>query len=140
MGIHYFIQGLFVLVGLLSVLAAICNWNWFFTAQNTQFIVRNVGRKQARWFYALIGILMMGTGIFFFLSAGTYSKLFFFGMDQDLNVFRLGKLTEAGHVQIDLIPAESEGRFVGVGKKSSPYHLIAVKCFLRQFRIGIIVI
>lgn len=65
MGIHYFIQGLFVLVGLLSVLAAICNWNWFFTAQNTQFIVRNVGRKQARWFYALIGILMMGTGIFF---------------------------------------------------------------------------
>ena len=40
----------------------------FFTAQNTQFIVRNVGRKQARWFYALIGILMMGTGIFFFLS------------------------------------------------------------------------
>ena len=60
MGIHYFIQGLFVLVGLLSVLAAICNWNWFFTAQNTQFIVRNV--------YALIGILMMGTGIFFFLS------------------------------------------------------------------------
>jgi hypothetical protein len=30
--------------------------------------VRNVGRKQARWFYALIGILMMGTGIFFFLS------------------------------------------------------------------------
>lgn len=39
-----------------------------FTAQNTQFIVRNVGRKQARWFYALIGILMMGTGIFFFLS------------------------------------------------------------------------
>lgn len=68
MGIHYFIQGLFVLVGLLSVLAAIYNWNWFFTAQNTQFIVRNVGRKQARWFYALIGILMMGTGIFFFLS------------------------------------------------------------------------
>lgn len=68
MGIHYCIQGLFVLVGLLSVLAAICNWNWFFTAQNTQFIVRNVGRKQARWFYALIGILMMGTGIFFFLS------------------------------------------------------------------------
>ena len=63
-----FYTGLFVLVGLLSVLAAICNWNWFFTAQNTQFIVRNVGRKQARWFYALIGILMMGTGIFFFLS------------------------------------------------------------------------
>lgn len=57
-------------------------------------------------------------GIFFFLAAGTYSQLFFFGMDQDLNVFRLGKLTEAGHVQIDLIPAESEGRFVGGAKKA----------------------
>ena len=68
MEIHYFIQALFVLVGLLSLLAAICNWNWFFTAQNTQFIVRNVGRKQARWFYALIGLLMIGTGVFFFLS------------------------------------------------------------------------
>lgn len=65
MEIHYFIQALFVLVGLLSLLAAICNWNWFFTAQNTQFIVRNVGRKQARWFYALIGLLMIGTGVFF---------------------------------------------------------------------------
>ena len=64
----YRIKKLEEVYGLLSVLAAICNWNWFFTAQNTQFIVRNVGRKQARWFYALIGILMMGTGIFFFLS------------------------------------------------------------------------
>lgn len=68
MGVHYFIQALFVLVGLLSLLAAICNWNWFFTAKNTQFIVRNVGRKQARRFYALIGFLMIATGIFFFLS------------------------------------------------------------------------
>ena len=68
MGVHYFIQALFVLVGLLSLLAAICNWSWFFTAKNTQFIVRNVGRKQARWFYALIGFLMIATGVFFFLS------------------------------------------------------------------------
>ena len=68
MEVHYFIQAMFVLVGLLSLLAAIFIWNWFFTAKNTQFVVRNVGRKQARWFYALIGILMVGTGIFFFLS------------------------------------------------------------------------
>lgn len=68
MGIHYFIQGLFVLVGLLSVLAAICNWNWFFTAQNTQFIVANAGRNRARLFYAAIGLLMIATGVFFFLS------------------------------------------------------------------------
>ena len=41
MGMHYLIQAIFVLVGLLSVLAALFNWEWFFTAHNTQFIVSN---------------------------------------------------------------------------------------------------
>lgn len=67
MGMHYIIQGIFVLVGLLAVLAALFNWDWFFTAQNTQFIVSNVGRSKARFFYAVLGILLIGTGIFFFL-------------------------------------------------------------------------
>ena len=68
MQFHYVIQALFVLVGLLAVLAAIFNWDWFFTAQNSQFIVKNVGRRQARMFYAALGLLMMATGVFFFLS------------------------------------------------------------------------
>lgn len=68
MAVHYIIQALFVLVGLLALLAALFNWNWFFTAQNTQFVVANVGRKQARLFYAVIGVLMIATGVFFFLS------------------------------------------------------------------------
>lgn len=68
MQFHYVIQALFVLVGLLAVLASIFNWDWFFTAQNSQFIVKNVGRRQARMFYAALGLLMMATGVFFFLS------------------------------------------------------------------------
>ncbi|WP_455673529.1 immunity 17 family protein [Phocaeicola sp.] len=68
MGMHYFIQGIFVLVGLLAILAALFDWDWFFTAQNTQFIVSNVGRQRARMFYAVLGILMIGTGIYFFLN------------------------------------------------------------------------
>ena len=67
MGMHYFIQGLFVIIGLLAILAAIFNWDWFFATQNTQFIVRNVGRKQARLFYAILGILLICTGLFFFI-------------------------------------------------------------------------
>ena len=59
MGMHYFIQGVFVLVGVLSIGAALFNWDWFFTAHNTQFIVNNVGRPRARLFYAVLGILMM---------------------------------------------------------------------------------
>ena len=67
MGMHYFIQGIFVVVGLLAILASLFNWNWFFQSQNTQFIVNNVGRKRARLFYALLGLLMIATAVYFFL-------------------------------------------------------------------------
>ena len=66
MGMHYLIQGIFVVVGLLAILASLFNWDWFFNSQNTQFIVKNVGRKQARLFYALLGILMIATAIYFY--------------------------------------------------------------------------
>ena len=64
---HYIIQAIFVLVGLLTLLASLFNWDWFFTA-NTQFIVANTGRKRARLFYAALGCLMIATGVYFFLS------------------------------------------------------------------------
>ena len=64
---HYLIQGIFVIVGLLAIGAAIFNWDWFFQAQNTQLIVKNVGRKRARLFYAVLGILMIATAVYFFL-------------------------------------------------------------------------
>lgn len=68
MGMHYLIQSIFVLVGLLSVLAALFNWNWFFTTRNTQFIVNSAGRQRARLFYAVLGLLMIATGVYFFLN------------------------------------------------------------------------
>ena len=64
---HYLIQGIFVIVGLLAIGAAIFDWDWFFQAQNTQMIVKNVGRKRARLFYAVLGILMIATAVYFFL-------------------------------------------------------------------------
>jgi len=64
---HYLIQGIFVVVGLLAILASLFNWNWFFQSQNTQFIVKNVGRKRSRLFYALLGLLMIATAVYFFL-------------------------------------------------------------------------
>lgn len=63
---HYFVQGLFVVAGLVSLLASVFNWNWFFTAQNAQLIVRNVGRPRARLFYGILGGVMIS--MFFFLS------------------------------------------------------------------------
>ena len=67
MVMHYIIQGIFVVVGLLAILASLFNWNWFFQSQNMQSIVRNVGRKRARLFYALLGILMIATAVYFYL-------------------------------------------------------------------------
>ena len=52
---QYIVQGIFAVAGIISLLAAILDWDWFFTAQNTQFVVRNVGRRQARWFYGVLG-------------------------------------------------------------------------------------
>ena len=64
---HYIIQGIFVVVGLLAILASLFNWDWFFRSQNTQFIVQNVGRKQARLFYAFLRLLMIGTAVYFYM-------------------------------------------------------------------------
>ena len=64
---HYLIQGISVIVGLLAIGAAIFDWDWFFQAQNTQLIVKNVGRERARLFYAVLGILMIATAVYFFL-------------------------------------------------------------------------
>jgi len=63
---QYFVQGLFAVAGTIAILAAIFNWNWFFTSRNSQLIVRNVGRNRARLFYGLLGLLLLAAGIFFF--------------------------------------------------------------------------
>ena len=64
---QYVVQSIFALAGIVSLLAALCNWDWFFTARNAQIIVRNVGRKRARIFYGVLGIIILGMAIFFFI-------------------------------------------------------------------------
>ncbi len=64
---HYFIQGIFALAGVVAILAALFNWDWFFTARNSQVIVRNVGRGRARLFYAALGFVLIGMSVYFFL-------------------------------------------------------------------------
>ena len=65
----YFVQVLFAVAGTIAVLAALFNWNWFFTAQNAQLVVRNVGRLRARLFYGLLGMILIGAAIFFYYQA-----------------------------------------------------------------------
>ena len=71
---QYFVQGIFATAGLIALLASILNWNWFFTAQNAPLIVRNVGRRRARLFYGLLGVIMIGMAVFFFLNTQPVSE------------------------------------------------------------------
>lgn len=64
---QYIVQGIFAAAGIVSLLAALLDWEWFFTARNTQFIVQNVGRGQARLFYGVLGLILVGMAVFFFL-------------------------------------------------------------------------
>lgn len=66
---QYFVQGIFAVAGIIAILAAALNWDWFFNAQNAQLIVRNVGRKRARLFYGVLGIILVGMSIFFFYNS-----------------------------------------------------------------------
>lgn len=65
---QYIIQGIFALAGITSLLAAVLDWEWFFTARNTQFAVRSVGRKRARIFYGVLGGILIAMSVFFFLN------------------------------------------------------------------------
>ena len=56
---QYIVQGIFALAGIISLLASLLNWNWFFTTRNAQTIVRNVGRNRARLFYGILGVILI---------------------------------------------------------------------------------
>ena len=66
MASHYIIQGIFAFAGIVALLAALFNWDWLFTARNAPFVGRTVGRKQARWFYGVLGGILIGMAVFFF--------------------------------------------------------------------------
>jgi small neutral amino acid transporter SnatA (MarC family) len=59
---QYIVQGIFALAGIISLLASLLNWN-----RNAQTIVRNVGRNRARLFYGILGVILIGMAIFFFV-------------------------------------------------------------------------
>ena len=62
---QYIVQAIFALAGITSLLASLLNW--FFTTRNAQTIVRNVGRGRARLFYGILGVIIIGMAVFFFV-------------------------------------------------------------------------
>ena len=64
--VHYIIQAMFLLAGLIALLASLFNWEWFFTTENTRYLVKKFKRKGARWIYGTIGVLFIAAAIYFF--------------------------------------------------------------------------
>ena len=63
---QYIVQGIFALAGIVSLLASLLNWDWFFTTRNAQTIV-GMRRNRARLFYGILGIIIIGMAVFFFV-------------------------------------------------------------------------
>lgn len=66
MGPVYFVIGLFALTGILSLLAAVFNWNWFFATRNMQFFMQKLGRQRTRFIYGIWGVILLSMALFIF--------------------------------------------------------------------------
>lgn len=64
--LHNLVQLIFLLTGLVALLASLFDWDWFFTADNASFLVKRLGRKGARWTYGSIGALFIAAAIYFY--------------------------------------------------------------------------
>ena len=64
--LHNFVQVIFLLTGLVALLASLFDWDWFFTADNANFLVKRLGRNGARWAYGSIGPLFIAAAIYFY--------------------------------------------------------------------------
>lgn len=50
---------LFLVSGLLALGAAIGNWGWFFNSKNCRMFTARLSRRQARWLYGILGMLIL---------------------------------------------------------------------------------
>ncbi len=60
---EYFIYFLFLSLGSLTVLAALLNFDWFFQTASATPFVGWLGRRGARLFYGVLGVVMIVCGV-----------------------------------------------------------------------------
>jgi threonine/homoserine/homoserine lactone efflux protein len=64
--VHHIIQAIFLLAGVIALLASLFDWEWFFTTENTRYLVKKFKRKGVRWIYGIAGVLFIAAAIYFF--------------------------------------------------------------------------
>ena len=47
-------------------MAALLDWEWFFNTKNAEPIVKAVGRKNSRWLYGALGVILIAAAIGFY--------------------------------------------------------------------------
>lgn len=57
----------FVAAGVFSICGAWMDWDWFMLSRKSRFMVGLLGRKGARIFYGLLGIVVIVLGVLFIL-------------------------------------------------------------------------
>lgn len=55
----WIMSAIFCLGGMISLLAALLNWEWFFRSEGVRMIVGRISRKWQRMIYAAVGLLML---------------------------------------------------------------------------------
>lgn len=58
--------GLMAVLGLLSIMAALFNWDWFFTTQSARMLTMKLSRGTARIIYGLLGLAIMAMSGYMF--------------------------------------------------------------------------
>ncbi len=64
--VHNILQTIFLLAGIIVLLAALLNWEWFFTSRNAAPVVRYFGRTRSRLLYGAAGILLIAAAVGFY--------------------------------------------------------------------------
>lgn len=57
---------LLVLVGLLSVISAVEDWDWYMDSRKARRLSKLIGRNNARIFYGIFGTVLMIAGMMMF--------------------------------------------------------------------------
>ena len=70
--LHNIVQAIFMVAGIISLLASLLDWEWFFTTDNASFLVTRLGRKGARCVYGAIGVIFIAAAIYFYYRIETF--------------------------------------------------------------------
>ncbi|MGL5227722.1 MAG: immunity 17 family protein [Bacteroidales bacterium] len=50
---------IFIMPGVIALLGALFNWDWFYQTRMAEFFVNSFGRVGSRFFYGVLGVMLI---------------------------------------------------------------------------------